>query len=90
MELKIKIKWFLPSMRIYDAFFGQIGIVCDVNMENDIIYVAFPKNISKHGGSLNYVYPYGYKHFIRNSRLMMVDENETIMTLEEYFKNQLP
>lgn len=86
-ELKIKLSWFKPGMRVYDAIYMQVAIVVDVDAW--AVHVAFPTNITNHGGILNYAFQYEKQYFTTNSRLMIVDDNGNIKTLEEFFENQL-
>jgi len=86
-QLEIRLSWFKPGMRVYDAIYMQVGIVVDVDAW--AVHTAFPANITNHGGVLNYSFPYGKQYFTTDSRLMMVDDNGNIKTLEEFFSDQL-
>lgn len=75
-----QIKDFKPGDRVYDAIYELVGIVY---MVDDIsVQVAFPENITKHGGRLNYARAYELKYFIKNSRLQIVTDNFNIIDLD--------
>jgi len=57
--LNLSLTVFSPGDRIYDTIYKQVGIVYGVS---DIaIQVAFPENITSHGGRLNYARAYEQK-----------------------------
>lgn len=77
----LNFSFFMPGDRVYDTHYKQIGIVYMVSEE--AIQVAFPNNITRHGGRLNYTRAYESKFLIENSRLQIVNDNGQIMDLEE-------
>lgn len=74
---------FKVGYRVFDTEYNQIGIVYLVS--EIAIQVAFPENITRHGGLLNYARAYEQKHFIKNSRLQIITPNEQKVNLEDWF-----
>ncbi len=73
------LKDFDAGDRVFDTIYNQIGVVYSVS--EIAIQVAFPNNITRHGGLLNYARAYEHKHFVENSRLQIVTNEGDIVDL---------